>query len=99
MYLQYLVLVNHYCYLPLLWKIWNWFECGVGIVLIYFGAVVTVECGVGIILICFGAVVTVECGVGITLIRFGAVVTSPKQISIIPTPHSNQFQFFHNSRR
>ena len=23
-----------YCYLPLLWKSWNWSECGVGIVLI-----------------------------------------------------------------
>ena len=22
-------LSNHYCYLPLLWKSWNWFECGV----------------------------------------------------------------------
>jgi len=27
---------NRYCYLPLLWKSWNWFECGVGIVLICF---------------------------------------------------------------
>ena len=26
-------LSNRYCYLPLLWKSWNWFECGVGIVL------------------------------------------------------------------
>jgi hypothetical protein len=32
MYLQYLVLVNHYCYLPLLWESWSWSECGVGIV-------------------------------------------------------------------
>ena len=28
-----LYLLNRYCYLPLLW---NWFECGVGIVLIFF---------------------------------------------------------------
>ena len=32
-------LSNRYCYLPLSWKSWNWFECGVGIVLICFGAV------------------------------------------------------------
>jgi hypothetical protein len=32
-------LSNRYCYLPLLWKSWNWFECGVGIVLICSGAV------------------------------------------------------------
>ena len=32
-------LSNRYCYLPLLWKSWNWFECGMGIVLICFGAV------------------------------------------------------------
>ena len=31
-------LSNRYCYLPLLWKSWDWFECGVGIVLICFGA-------------------------------------------------------------
>ena len=24
LYLQYLVLVNHYCYLPLLWQSWSW---------------------------------------------------------------------------
>jgi len=23
-------LSHRYCYLPLLWKIWNWFECAVG---------------------------------------------------------------------
>ena len=23
-------LLNRYCYLPLLWNSWNWFECGVG---------------------------------------------------------------------
>ena len=34
-------LSNRYCYLPLLWKGWNWFERGVGIVLICFGAVAT----------------------------------------------------------
>ena len=39
LYLQYLVLVKPFCYLPLLWKSWNWFECVVGIVLICFGAV------------------------------------------------------------
>jgi len=38
LFLQYLVLVNLYCYLPLLWESWNWPECGVGIVPIYFGA-------------------------------------------------------------
>ena len=27
-------LSNRCCYMPLLWKGWNWFECGVGIVLI-----------------------------------------------------------------
>jgi hypothetical protein len=27
-------LSNHYCYVHLSWKSWNWFECGVGIVLI-----------------------------------------------------------------
>ena len=32
LYLQYLVLVNGYCYLPLLWKSWSWSDCGVGIV-------------------------------------------------------------------
>ena len=31
MYLQYLVLVNRCCYLPLLWESWSWSECGVGI--------------------------------------------------------------------
>ena len=31
LYLQYLVLVNRYCYLPLLWESWSWSECGVGI--------------------------------------------------------------------
>jgi len=30
---------TRYCYLPLLWKSWNWFECDVGIVLICFGAI------------------------------------------------------------
>ena len=34
LYLQYLVLVNRYCYVPLLWESWSWPECGVGIVLI-----------------------------------------------------------------
>jgi hypothetical protein len=34
-------LSNHYCYLPLLLKSWIWFECGVGTVLICFGAVAT----------------------------------------------------------
>ena len=34
-------LANRYCYLPLLWKGWNWFECDVGTVLICFGAVAT----------------------------------------------------------
>jgi len=34
---------TRYCYLPLLWKNWNWFECGVGIVLIYFGVVADVS--------------------------------------------------------
>ena len=32
LYLRYLVLVNRYCYLPLLWESWSWSECGVGIV-------------------------------------------------------------------
>ena len=32
LYLQYLALVNRYCYLPLLWESWSWSECGVGIV-------------------------------------------------------------------
>ena len=36
LYLRYLVLVNRYCYLPLLWESWNWPECGVGIVPICF---------------------------------------------------------------
>ena len=56
-------LLNRYCYLPLLWKSWNCFECRVGNV----------------------------------FICFGAVATAPKQINTIPTPHSNQFQLFHNS--
>ena len=30
---------NRYCYLPLLWKRWNWFQCGVGILLVCFGAI------------------------------------------------------------
>ena len=34
-------LLNRYCYLPLLWMSWNWFECHVGIVLVCFGAVAT----------------------------------------------------------
>jgi len=34
LYLQYLVLVNRYFYLPLLWESWSWSEFGVGIVLI-----------------------------------------------------------------
>ena len=34
-------LSNRYCYLPLLWKSWNCFECDVGIVMICFGAVAT----------------------------------------------------------
>ena len=36
-------LSNRYCYLPLSWKSWNWFECGVGIVSICFGAVASAE--------------------------------------------------------
>jgi len=32
-------LSNRYWYVPLLWKNWNCFECGVGIVLICFGVV------------------------------------------------------------
>jgi len=32
-------LSDRYCYLPLLWKSWNWFECGVGILLFCFGTV------------------------------------------------------------
>ena len=36
-------LLNRYCYLPLLWMSWNWFECDVGIVLICFGAVATAQ--------------------------------------------------------
>ena len=28
-------LSHRYCYLPLLWKSWNWFECAVGGVLQY----------------------------------------------------------------
>ena len=36
-------LSNRYYYLPLLWKSWNWFECGVGIVFICFGAVADVS--------------------------------------------------------
>jgi len=30
MYLQHLVFVTTFCYLPLSWKSWNWFECAVG---------------------------------------------------------------------
>jgi hypothetical protein len=29
-YLQHMVFVTLYCYLPLWWKSWNWFECAVG---------------------------------------------------------------------
>ena len=36
-------LSNRYCYLPLLWNSWNWFEGGVGIVLICFDAVTVVR--------------------------------------------------------
>ena len=36
-------LLNRYCYLPLLWKSCNWFEWGVGNVLICFGAVANVS--------------------------------------------------------
>ena len=28
-------LLNRYCYLPLLWISWSWFECAVGILLIW----------------------------------------------------------------
>ena len=28
-------LSNRYCYQPLLWKIWSWFECGVGIIMLH----------------------------------------------------------------
>ena len=35
-YYQYLVIVNHYCYLPLLWESCSWSEYGVGIVRINF---------------------------------------------------------------
>ena len=41
LYLQYLVLVKPLILPPLLWKSWNWFECGVGMVMICFGAVAT----------------------------------------------------------
>ena len=34
-------LSNRYCYQPLLWMSWNWFECDVGIVLICSVAVAT----------------------------------------------------------
>jgi hypothetical protein len=30
LYLQHLVFITPYCYLPLSWKSWNWFECAVG---------------------------------------------------------------------
>ena len=30
-------LSNRYCYLPLSWKNCNWFECGVGVDLFWFG--------------------------------------------------------------
>jgi len=30
LYLKHLVLSHRYCYLLLLWKSWNWFECAVG---------------------------------------------------------------------
>jgi hypothetical protein len=30
LYLQNLVLSHRYCYLPLSWKSWNWFECALG---------------------------------------------------------------------
>ena len=30
LYLGHLVLSHRYCYLPLSWKRWNWFECAVG---------------------------------------------------------------------
>jgi len=36
-------LLNCYCYLPLLWMSWSWFECDVGIVLICFGSVADVS--------------------------------------------------------
>ena len=36
-------LSHRYCYLPLLWNCWCWIECGVGIVLICFGAVADVR--------------------------------------------------------
>ena len=32
LYLQYLVLVNRYYYLPLFWESWSWSECSVGTV-------------------------------------------------------------------
>ena len=43
LHLQYLVLVNRYCYLPLLWESWSWPECGVRIVPICFGAAADVS--------------------------------------------------------
>ena len=42
-------LLNRYCYLPLLWMSWNWVECGVGIVLICFGAAAAAQKQTGII--------------------------------------------------
>ena len=45
LYLQYLVLVNRYCYLLLLWESWSWFECGLGIVPICFVAAVPKQIG------------------------------------------------------
>ena len=41
LYLQYLVLVTRYCYLPLLWEGWSWPECGVGIVPICYVSIVS----------------------------------------------------------
>ena len=41
-------LSNRYCYLPLSWKRWSWFECGVGIVLICFGSVADARVGTGL---------------------------------------------------
>jgi len=33
---------TRYCYLPLFWMSWSWFECDVGILFICFGVVADV---------------------------------------------------------
>ena len=78
-------LSHRYCYLPLSWNSWNWFECAVGGVLICF---------------CFDVVTDVSTvSMAIDTVFTSATTSKQKQISTPLTAHSNQFQLFHDIGR